>query len=263
MCKLSAFISMLAVLIWSGCETKDPTSGKAPQDPAGKLTMSSNRAGGHGSGRMLSYLPRQGGLYAPYLGPVPSRAFERLGMVNTHSGKVTEVNDSFGPEFVYDESNPVLVASAAFDVDGTLFTLINRINLGEADPTTAQLATIDAYTGQITPIGNPNPFNLTGMEIDACGQIYATGFNAPPWLNGENRLYTIDKETGVATPKAGEMVRDNGDKLENNMDLAFDGAGTLYATAGNVLYTLDTVTGQIMSEVELSGGTAAANYQWY
>ena len=183
-------------------------------------------------------------LYAPYLAPGLG-GFRRLGKVDIRTGDVTEIIPDFGPGYDF-PNDPVLVASAAFDVDGTLYTIVNTLKLGEQESVSSQLAIIDIDTGSIRLIGDPNPVNLIGLEIDAQGRIYATGFDLPPAIVGDDHLYTIDKETGQAV----DMGPTGIDRI---MDLAFDGAGTLYATSGNMLYTIDPANGQVLSTVEITG----------
>ena len=60
--------------------------------------------------------------------------------------------------------------------------------------------------------------------------------NAIGALYGDTKLYRVDPQDASLT-----LIGDTG--LERIMDLAFDPAGTLWATVGNVLYTLDQETG--------------------
>ena len=239
-------VPLVASLLMVGCSDEravSPDTSPPTAETAGKLTISSRRAGGYGNPR----IPQQGAIYAPYLSP-GQLGFRRLGAVDTRTGDVREVITYFGAGFDF-PADPVLVASAAFDVDGTLYTLINTVRIPPTNPTPtfSQLAIIDIRTDEITRIGDPTPLNLVAMEIDACGQIYAAGFSTSNGvLVGDTHLYTIDKETGTATD-----IGDTG--IETIMDLAFDSRGNLYATVANNLYTLDPETGQVLSDVEING----------
>ena len=225
--------SLLAMLAFTGCNDVDPIS-----------PLSQDGSVGPSAKLMPGLFSQQGALYAPYRAP-GLRGFRRLGKVDTRTGHVKEVIPYFGPGYDF-PNDPVLVLSAAFDVDGTLYTLINTISIPPDFPAqTSQLAIIDGHMDEIIPVGDPNPFNLAGLEIDACGQIYATGFGGAPFL-GTTDLYTLDKETGVATSLGATG-------LDRIMDLAFDSAGTLYATTANVLHTLDPADGQILTSISLDG----------
>jgi len=233
-------LSAAALLAAAGCQTQDPASPILGADPAAKRIVSSSRAGGHGSGRVLRLWPHQGTFYAPYYGTDPTNpfVFSRLGSVDIHTGAVTQVV----PELAPYHQLPNLIASAAFDVDGTLYTIINRI--GRDNPS-SQLAIIDLETGEVTPVGSPDVISKLGLEIDGRGRIFATGYDSPGLL-GNEQLYQIHKDTGAATP-----IGDTG--IYQIMDLAFDTQGTLYAVASNVLYTLDLEDGHITSQIPLEG----------
>jgi hypothetical protein len=66
---------------------------------------------------------------------------------------------------------------------------------------------------------------VCGFQVEALGYIW-----------GNSMLWRVDKETGEFT-----MVGDTGHT--HWMDLAFDSEGTLWATFGNDLYTIDTGNG--------------------
>ena len=133
-----------------------------------------------------------------------------------------------------------------FDVDGSVY-IINNWLLG-TDPNLAELARIDLNTGEVTviaEIGN----HFSGSEIDACGNLYSVGFQAPPPNDGAyfsplygDKLCRVDKYTGEVTPIG------DGTGLPDVMDLAFDSEGTLWATADNKLYTISLDDG-IATEV--------------
>jgi hypothetical protein len=187
----------------------------------------------------------QQAIYAPFYGADPgnSSGFTRLGVVDTESGEVSEVLSAFGEGYGV---LPNLIASAAFDPDGELYTIVNGLKLNDDDRISSQLATVDMATGRITPIGPPHPINMIALEVDDQGQVYACGFDLPPAVIGDDHLYRIDKETGAA-----EDLGSTG--IERIMDLALDADGNLYATSGDVLYTLDPSTGQVLESMEIIG----------
>ncbi|MDH3196930.1 MAG: hypothetical protein OEO21_01685 [Candidatus Krumholzibacteria bacterium] len=131
----------------------------------------------------------------------------------------------------------------AFDLDGTMYTLVNWFD-GVQDHSMTRLAKVDRETCSLTYIGEPYPINMAGPEIDACGNVYATGFTVgppetggvPTYVWGDSYLYRIDKYTGEAT-----RIGDTGHT--EWMDLDFDSQGRLWATFANDLYLLDTQTG--------------------
>ena len=121
----------------------------------------------------------------------------------------------------------------------------------------SQLAIIDQDTGQISTMGQMHSFNLVAMEIDSDNTILATGLNlnpnpAFPGLNwfGDSMLYEIDKDSGALTLVGETNIQDG-----PIMDLAFDAAGTLWATTRNRLWTLDTSTGASTHQADISGVT--------
>lgn len=133
----------------------------------------------------------------------------------------------------------------AFDVDGTIYTIINWMDFNPEHPW-SRLARVDRFTGAVTFIGEPYPMHFNGPEMDDCGNIYATGFRVPPVVFGDSNLYRIDKVTGVAT-----QVGDTGQS--DWMDLDFDSEGNLWTTTDNKLYTLNTDTGAATFDTEIIG----------
>lgn len=126
--------------------------------------------------------------------------------------------------------------AAAFDTDGsgTLYTLVYGWSGN------ARLATVDTTTGVATPVAGPGTgTNMISLEVANDGTMYGIGYN-------DRILYQIDKTTGVAT-----AIGDTGIQL--NMDLAFDASGTLWATVGNQLWTVDTTTGAATHQTAITG----------
>jgi streptogramin lyase len=93
------------------------------------------------------------------------------------------------------------------------------------------------------------PLNLVALEINHCGEIFAAGFTLSNKLGewfGDTNLYRVDRKRGSLS-----LIGDTG--LVKIMDLAFDPNGTLWATVGNVLYTLDMETGAPTEVVTITG----------
>jgi len=134
-----------------------------------------------------------------------------------------------------------------FDVDGTMYILQN---IAAFDPgqVRSQLARVDTRTGEVTPIGDMVPFNTSGPDIDANGNLYVCGFqvNALGYIWGNSSLWRVNKATGEFTE-----VGDTGHT--NWMDLAFDSTGTLWGTFDNDLYTIDPATGASTFVTEIHG----------
>ena len=144
----------------------------------------------------------------------------------------------------------------AFDVDGTIYILQNIVAFNPSE-VRSQLARVDAQTGEVTPIGGMVPFNTSGPDIDADGNLYVCGFqvDALGYIWGNSSLWRVDKETGEFSE-----VGDTGHT--NWMDLAFDSQGTLWATFDNDLYTIDPATGASSFVTEIHGVPDAGDPSW-
>ncbi len=134
----------------------------------------------------------------------------------------------------------------------SFYTILNRRVLEGESPeetTEARLAQVNVRTGKVKLLGSAISLNLGGLEISHCGEVFATGFsliNALGGFYGDTNLYHVDLRDASLT-----LVGDTG--LETIMDLAFDPEGTLWATVGNILYTLDTETGASTEIVTITG----------
>jgi hypothetical protein len=130
-------------------------------------------------------------------------------------------------------------ADITFTSDGTLF--------GWLEPNTDDLVRIDKATGAATIVGNSGLDTYgSGLAANASGVLYFAG-------EGEQgRLFTIDRNTGAATPVA-TLNGPNGDP--GISALAFDSAGTLFGARipsdspafASDLITINTGTGAITS----------------
>jgi len=150
---------------------------------------------------------------------VPSDIFSthdggsRLGAINPITGVGTDIGP-FGTSDTW---------AAAFDTDGTLYTLINGLSPN------AVLARVNKATGAVTPIGAGVGTSMITLEVAADGTMYGIGA-------GDRILYRIDKTLGAATP-----IGNTG--INFTMDTAINSAGTLYATTDNMLWTVNLATG--------------------
>ncbi|MCG8671833.1 MAG: hypothetical protein MI867_20685 [Pseudomonadales bacterium] len=109
-------------------------------------------------------------------------------------------------------------------------------NLWLAD-NTGNLGYVNVDTGEVTVVGAMG-VTMTDIAFDPDGNLYGITFSD---------LYSIDKDTGVAT-LIGPHNNDSGAKNS----LVFDADGVLYA-AWDALYTIDTATG--LSNLIGNGGT--------
>lgn len=169
----------------------------------------------------------------------PHERHQRLGVIDTVTGTFTDVGSFELPE-------SVLIPEMAVDIDGTLYGLVNRRG-SETTSGVSQLVVIDRATAQVTPVGFPNAINLMAFDVGPDGTAYVAGFNAPAggWI-GDPNLYRIDTSTGVLT-----LIGDMG--VDHLMDFAFDSSGTMWATADNELYAIDTSTGAAQHAVTITG----------
>ena len=167
------------------------------------------------------------------------QAHSHLGTIDLTSGAGTDVGPYEHRDLTIDRTGWPALNGAVYG--NHFYTILNRrVPLDEDPPQpAARLARVNARTGKVKLLGSPIPLNLGGLEISHRGEVYATGFNLVNALGGfygDTNLYRVDRRDGSLT-----LIGDTG--LERIMDLAFDPEGTLWATVGNVLYTLDMQTG--------------------
>ena len=169
----------------------------------------------------------------------PHSRHKHLGVLDTVTGTFTDVG-SFGLQA------SVLIPAMAFGIDGTLYGLANRKG-SESTSGVSQLVVIDRATAQVTPVGFPHALNLMAIDTSPEGTTYVGGFNKPAggWI-GDSNLYSIDTSTGVLT-----LIGDMG--LDHLMDFSFDSAGTMWSTADNELYVIDTSTGEAQHAASITG----------
>ncbi|QDU49638.1 PKD domain-containing protein [Gimesia panareensis] len=150
----------------------------------------------------------------------------RVGTIDSVTGSLSDIGAMGTPQ----------TFATAFDTDGsgTLYTLVDGWSGN------AHLATINLTTGAATPVAGPGTgTNMISLEVAADGTMYGIGYN-------DRILYQIDKTTGAAT-----AIGNTG--IVGNMDLAFDSTGTLWATTGNHLWTIDTTTGASTFQTNITG----------
>jgi hypothetical protein len=130
------------------------------------------------------------------------------------------------------------------------------------DPT-AQLAKLDLNTGEATLVGSPGRgldiLGIMGLTCSPEGTLYAIGQGHP--TNPDfNSLYTVDRETGVATRIGSTGVNDTASPTFGNgflMALAFAPDGTLYGVSdgeigkGSTLYRVNRFTGLAAKVVDM------------
>lgn len=176
-------------------------------------------------------------------------AHENLGMIDLDTGAGTHIGRYQHPDLEIARSAWFAPNGAVYHND--FYTILNKRLPAESKPEEAEarLARVDMQTGELTLLGDPINLNLGGLEISPCGEVFAAGFsltNAIGALYGDTNLYRVDPQDASLT-----LIGDTG--LERIMDLAFDPAGTLWATVGNVLYTLDQETGTPTEKAAITG----------
>jgi hypothetical protein len=146
---------------------------------------------------------------------------------------IATVDPSTGTGAVLGPTGYSNVFAAALDTDGTLWTIVDGF-------TTAQIATVDKTTGHATPAPNPIGTPMITLEVGADGTLYGIGYS-------DQRLYRIDKATGVGTP-VGPATG-----IATAMDTAFDCDGHLWVTANGQVWTVDTTTGAATAKPSITG----------
>ncbi len=176
-------------------------------------------------------------------------AHERFAKIDLASGVGTDVGKYENEELEILRAG-WFAGNGAIHEDAYYVILAKRLPAGSTpEEAEARLARVDMATGAMELLGESIPLHLGAMEIDPCGQIYATGFtlsNQVGELYGDTNLYQVDRESGALT-----LIGDTG--LERVMDMSFDPAGTLWATVENVLYTLDMETGAPTTVATITG----------
>jgi hypothetical protein len=166
-----------------------------------------------------------------------------LGVLDTATGEFTDV----GPYELPESSG---MTATAFSPDGTLYGMVQGFG---ARGGKSRLVVIDTETGKATPIGLANPINAVSLDIAPDGTAYIAGFDLPAFgMKGDPNLYSIDTATGQLT-----SIGNTG--IDRIMDFAFDSAGTMWATTGNELYTIDTSTGASAHIASISGVDTVTN----
>ena len=128
-------------------------------------------------------------------------------------------------------------------------------NMGNAS--LAQLATFDLTTGAATLVGSPLGQNLMimGMTCSPDGTLYAVG-QTDTNSSDFNSLYTVDRETGLASRVGSTGVFVPGGVFSGFfMALDFAPDGTLYGANTSALYTIDPSTGLATKVVDFTGVT--------
>jgi hypothetical protein len=117
--------------------------------------------------------------------------------------------------------------------DAVAYTIINTF-----DPA-AQLAKLNLRTGEATLVGSPHGqgLDIMGMSCSPDGTLYAIGQLGPTNFNS---LYTVDRETGVATLIGSTGVKDKEPNFSGFlMALAFAPNGTLYGVNVSTLFSIN------------------------
>lgn len=174
---------------------------------------------------------------------------ERFGKIDLASGVGTDVGPYQNPEVNVLRTEWAALSGALYE-DGFYNILNLRLPSGATpDQAKSRLVKVNMDTGDVELLGEVIPLNLVALEINHCGEIFAAGFTLSNKLGewfGDTNLYRVDRKSGSLS-----LIGDTG--LVKIMDLAFDPNGTLWATVGNVLYTLDMETGAPTEVVTITG----------
>jgi hypothetical protein len=174
---------------------------------------------------------------------------EHLGKIDLESGAGTDIGKYENPEINILRTEWPLGNGAIYD--GAIYGIIAKRLPANAtrDEAESRLARVDMQTGAVELLGDPINLNLLAVEVDPCGVMFAAGFDLKNDLGvmyGDTNLYKVDRETGALT-----LVGDT--EIEQLMDLSFAPDGTLWATGGNVLYTLDSETAASTEVATITG----------
>jgi hypothetical protein len=165
--------------------------------------------------------------------PVVSRAAGEIWSTGNDGTEAVTIDKVTGAGTLVGRFGTTQTWAAAFDPNGTLYTLVNGFSGN------AILATVDQTTGTATTIGQGVGGSMISLEFDAAGTLYGIGYD-------DQVLYRIDKALGTAV-----AIGPTG--IAANMDLAFNSAGTMYATTGNQIWTVNPATGATTSLGIVSG----------
>lgn len=176
-------------------------------------------------------------------------AHERLGMINLETGAGIDIGPYKHAELEITRTGWAAANGAVYENE--FYTILNKRLPAESKPAEAEarLAKVNMETGHAELLGNLIHLNLMGLEINPCGEVFATGFSLSNKLGewyGDTNLYRVDRQDASLV-----LIGDTG--IERIMDLAFDPEGTLWATAGNLLYTLDLETGAPKEMAKITG----------
>ncbi|MCB9151552.1 MAG: hypothetical protein H6641_22590 [Caldilineaceae bacterium] len=176
-------------------------------------------------------------------------AHERFGQIDLASGAGADIAKYENPEVEILRTGWFIPDGAIYE--DAFYVIANKRLTANDTPEDAQarLAKVDMQSGAVEFLGSVIPLHVNAVEIDACGQMYTAGFtlsNQIGELFGDTNLYRVDRQDASLT-----LVGDTG--LERIMDMSFDPDGKLWATVGNVLYTLDMETGAPTEMAKITG----------
>jgi hypothetical protein len=166
-------------------------------------------------------------------------AHERLGMIDLESGAGIDIGAYANADLEINRTGWLAGNGAIYEND--FYIIVNKRLPEDAEPAEAgaRLAKVNMDTGETELIGSIINLNVMALEISYCGDIFTSGFtlsNTLGELFGDTNLYHVDPHDASLT-----LIGDTG--IERIMDLSFDPDGVLWATTGNVLYTLDQMSG--------------------
>ena len=100
-------------------------------------------------------------------------AHENLGMIDLASGAGTHIGPYQHPDLEIARTAWFALNGAVYEND--FYTIVNKRLPAESEPAEAEarLARVDMQTGELTLLGEPINLNLGGLEISACGEVFA------------------------------------------------------------------------------------------
>jgi hypothetical protein len=166
-----------------------------------------------------------------------ANAGTKLIAISLEAGRVRVIGDT---------GFPFSLALAFCPPGGVQYTITNTF-----DPTKTQLATLNLGTGAAIQVGSPlgQTLSIMGMTCSPDGTLYAIG-QADPSKPDFNSLYTVNRETGLASLIGSTGVQVQGPFSGFLMALAFAPDGTLYGANVSTLFRIDPATGEATKVVD-------------
>ena len=129
--------------------------------------------------------------------------------------------------------------NVAFDLNGTLYA-----TTGSGGVQANTLSTVNLSTGATSLLGSL-PTNIYGIDFDPQGNLYGIAWSGD--------LYRLDKSNGSAL----QLIGNTGVAAQ---DISFNSSGSLFGTVAGHLYTFDTNTAAVTSNILITGTPMDSTY---